>query len=110
VAAKRHLPSAQTVPDRPRSGTVPSWGLKLGTVATVFNVFFFGFGYATTHIKDVTAPLQPPVVHDGVAAPAPTPAPTIAPTTRRGSRTPSVNLGSGLRTSSGAPLTSTRHS
>lgn len=78
-------------------------------MATVFNVFFFGLGYATTHVKNVTAPLQPPVVDAAVAATA-TPAPTLAPSTRRGGRTPTLNLTPSVRTSGGAPLTSTRHS
>ena len=39
--------------------------LKLTAVATVLNVFFFGFGYASANVKDVAAPLQPPVVTTG---------------------------------------------
>src|SRR5947209_136060 len=43
------------------------------------------------------------------AAPVATAAPTLAPATRRGGR-PSATLAPGIRTSPGAPLTSTRHS
>jgi len=85
--------------------------LKLGTVTAVLNVFFLAFGFAAAHTKNVTAPLQPPLVRTdaGQAAPVATAAPTLAPTTRRGSR-PSATLAPGIRTSPGAPLTSTRHS
>jgi hypothetical protein len=99
------------VPDRPRSGTVPSWGLKLGAAAAVLNVFFLAFGFAAAHVKNVTAPLQPPVVRaeGSRVEPLATPVPTIAPTTRRGGR-PGITLQPGIRTSPAAPLTSTRHS
>jgi len=39
--------------------------LKLTAVATVLNVFFFGFGYANANVKQISAPLQPPVVTAG---------------------------------------------
>jgi hypothetical protein len=67
--------------------------------ATVLNVFFFGFGYARANVKDVNAPLQPPVVTSATtrAAPAPTP-------------TPVLTLRRGVRTTTTAPLTTTRHS
>src|SRR5205814_1179734 len=70
-----------------RSGTVPVWVLKLTAIATVLNVFFFGFGYARANVKDVAAPLQPPVLTTAStrATPAPTPAPAL--TLRRGVRT-----------------------
>ena len=53
--------------------------LKLTAVATVLNVFFFGFGYANANVKQIAAPLQPPVVTTAStrAAPAPTPAPAL---------------------------------
>lgn len=72
--------------------------LKLTALATVLNVFFFGFGYARANVKDVAAPLQPPVVTN--TSPA-TPAPTTA---------PAVNLRRGVRTTPSAPLTTTRRS
>lgn len=66
-------------------------------MATVLNVFFFGFGYARANVKDVTAPLQPPVVT--TAGTRATPAPT-----------PALNLRRGVRTTTTAALTTTRHS
>ena len=82
-----------------RSGTVPDWMLKLTAVATVLNVFFFGFGYASANVKDVAAPLQPPVVAAGTtrATPPPTPAPAL-------------NLRRGVRTTTNPAITTTRHS
>jgi len=73
--------------------------LKLTAVATVLNVFFFGFGYANANVKDVAAPLQPPVVNTSATRATPTPAPTPALTLRRG-----------VRTTTGAAVTNTRHS
>jgi hypothetical protein len=75
--------------------------LKLTAIATVLNVFFFGFGYARANVKDVAAPLQPPVVT--TASTRATPAPTATPA-------PALNLRRGVRTTSTAPLTSTHHS
>ena len=82
-----------------RSGTVPAWVLKLTALATVVNVFFFGFGYAHANVKDVAAPLQPPVVTAAStrATPVPTPAPAL-------------NLRRGVRTTATTPITTTRHS
>ena len=103
------LQPVQTVPDRPWSGTVPSWALKLTAVAAVLNVFFFAFGYASTHIKSIAAPLQPPVARAGAAVVIPTP--TAAPTLNTGGgRRATATLRPGIRTSPNAPLTSTRHS
>ena len=95
---KRLAPSADGA-GLARSGTVPVWVLKLTAIATVLNVFFFGFGYARANVKDVTAPLQPPVVTTAStrATPAPTPAPAL-------------NLRRGVRTTTTAALTTTRHS
>jgi hypothetical protein len=73
--------------------------LKLTAVATVLNVFFFGFGYARANVKDIAAPLQPPVVTTATARE--TPAPTTA---------PALSLRRGVRTTATAPLTTTRHS
>jgi len=99
AASKNRLPPSADGAGSARSGTVPAWVLKLTAVATVLNVFFFGFGYARANVKDVTAPLQPPVVTAAStrATPAPTPAPAL-------------NLRRGVRTTSTAPLTTTRHS
>jgi hypothetical protein len=73
--------------------------LKLTAVATVLNVFFFGFGYANANVKQNAAPLQPPVVTTAStrAVRAPTP-------------TPALTLRRGVRTTTGAALTNTRHS
>jgi hypothetical protein len=73
--------------------------LKLTAVAAVVNVFFFGFGYANANVKQLAAPLQPPVVAAGAtrATPAPTPAPAL-------------NLRRGVRTTTNPAITSTRHS
>ena len=73
--------------------------LKLTAVATVLNVFFFGFGYANANVKQISAPLQPPVVTTSTTRATAVPAPTPALTLRRG-----------VRTTTGAALTSTRHS
>jgi hypothetical protein len=72
--------------------------LKLTAIATVLNVFFFGFGYARANVKDLTAPLQPPAVTTASTRTAP--APTSA---------PALNLRRGVRTTTTA-LTTTRHS
>ena len=95
---KRLAPSADGA-GLTRPGTVPVWVLKLTAFATVLNVFFFGFGYARANVKDVAAPLQPPVVTTATtrATPAPTPA-------------SAVNLRRGVRTTAIAPLTRTRGS
>jgi len=72
-------------------------------------VFFFGLGYASSHTKSTDAPLQPQVVGpNATASPAP-PAATVAPSQRRGRGTTGT-LAPGIRTSPGAPLTSTHHS
>jgi len=71
--------------------------LKLTAVATVLNVFFFGFGYASANVKDVAAPLQPPVVNTSATRATPT-------------ATPALALRRGVRTTTGAALTTTRHS
>jgi hypothetical protein len=82
-----------------RSGTVPAWVLKLTAIATVLNVFFFGFGYARANVKDVAAPLQPPVVTTATSRVVPTPTPA-----------PALNLRRGVRTTPNPAITSTRHS
>jgi hypothetical protein len=82
-----------------KSGTVSVWILKLTAIATVLNVFFFGFGYASANVKTAAAPLQPPVVTS--ASRRATPVPTA---------TPAVSLRRGVRTTPNAPLTKTRGS
>jgi hypothetical protein len=99
AASLNRLPPTADGAGLTRSGTVPVWVLKLTAIATVLNVFFFGFGFARANVKDVAAPLQPPVVTTATtrATPAPTPAPAL-------------NLRRGVRTTTTAPLTTTRHS
>ena len=99
AASHNRLPPTADGAGLTRSGTVPVWVLKLTAIATVLNVFFFGFGYARANVKDVAAPLQPPVVTTAAtrATPAPTPAAAL-------------NLRRGVRTTTTAPLTTTRHS
>jgi hypothetical protein len=51
--------------------------LKLGSILTTVLVMVGGFGYASTHLKNPNAPLQPPVEKStGVASAAATPAPS----------------------------------
>ena len=63
--------------------------LKLGSIVATLLVMAGGFGYATTHLKNPNAPLQPPVeksadAKSAVATPAtPTPIPSLV-GTRRG--------------------------
>ena len=73
--------------------------LKLTAIATVLNVFFFGFGYARANVKDLAAPLQPPVVTTATTRAVSTPTPT-----------PALNLRRGVRTTTTTPVTTTRHS
>ncbi|MEK6208111.1 MAG: hypothetical protein AABM32_10770 [Chloroflexota bacterium] len=62
------------------------WALKLGSVVTTLLVLAGGYGYASTHVKNPNAPLQPPVEKSPEAAqatPTPTPIPSLV-GTRRG--------------------------
>jgi hypothetical protein len=72
--------------------------LKLTAVATVLNVFFFGLGYARANVKEVAAPLQPPVARNASVRADPV---TVG--------SWDLTLRGGLRTTPGAPLTATRH-
>jgi hypothetical protein len=63
--------------------------LKLGSAVTTLVVMFGSYAYASTHVKNPNAPLQPPVessaaaVKPAAAAPTPTPIPSLV-GTRRG--------------------------
>jgi hypothetical protein len=63
--------------------------LKLGSIVTTLLVMASGFGYASTHLKNPNAPLQPPVEKSAdeksavVTPPPPTPIPSLV-GTRRG--------------------------
>jgi hypothetical protein len=94
AASKDRLPPSADGAGFTRSGTVPAWVLKLTAIATVLNVFFFGFGYARANVKDIAAPLQPAVVS----------------TVNRATPAPALSLRRGVRTTPNPAITSTRHS
>jgi hypothetical protein len=54
------------------------WALKVGSVVTTLLVLVSGYGYASTHVKNPNAPLQPPVEKSPEAIQA-TPTPTAIP-------------------------------
>lgn len=63
-----------------------AFALKVGSLVTTLLVLAGSFAYATTHVKNVNAPLQPPVAEkatEPTAMPAPTPIPSLV-GTRRG--------------------------
>ena len=95
-----------------------SWALKLSAVFVTLFTLVGSFGYASEHVKNVNAPLQPPVADKpaATAGPSPTPMPSIGPliTIRPGQKTPPpgsqgprLNLEPGVRTATLAPLTFT---
>ena len=100
---------------------MPGWALKLSAVFITLFTLAGSFGYASAHVKNVNAPLQPPVA-DKPAATSVTatasPIPTIGPliTLRPGVRPPTVTpgprltLAPGVRTATLAPLTFTHTS
>ena len=96
---------------------MPAWSLKLSAVFITLFVLVGSFDYATTHVKNPNAPLQPPVADAPVAA-TPSAAPTIGPllTTRPGQRPPSttpgprLTLAPGVLSASLAPITFTHTS
>lgn len=67
------------------------FALKFGSAVTTLVVMFSSYGYASTHVKNPNAPLQPPVETSAAAlksapptaAPTPTPIPSLV-GTRRG--------------------------
>jgi hypothetical protein len=63
------------------------WALKLGSVVTTVLVLLGSYAYASTHVKNPNAPLQPAVERSPTAAPAAvatsTPIPSLV-GTRRG--------------------------
>ena len=71
AASTNRLPPSADGAGPNRSGTVPVWALKLTAIATVLNVFFFGFGYARANVKELAAPLQPPVASTAATRGAP---------------------------------------
>ena len=100
---------------------MPGWALKLSAGFITLFTLAGSFGYASAHVKNVNAPLQPPVADKpaatSVAATA-SPLPSIGPliTLRPGVRPPTVTpgprltLAPGVRTATLAPLTFTHTS
>ena len=81
------------------------WALKLGSLVTTLLVLVGSYAYASTHVKNPSAPLQPPVEESAETsvAPAPTPIPALV-GTRRGnapratsSPAPRLNLQPGVQ-------------
>jgi hypothetical protein len=63
------------------------FALKLGAAVTTLLVMFSSYAYASTHVKNPNAPLQPPVEASPAAVKPATPTPTPIPSlvgTRRG--------------------------
>jgi hypothetical protein len=63
------------------------FALKLGSAVTTLAVMFSGYAYASTHVKNPNAPLQPPVETSVAAVKPAAPTPTAIPSlvgTRRG--------------------------
>jgi len=100
---------------------VPGWALKLSAVFITLFTLAGSFGYASAHVKNVNAPLQPPVADRPAASSGPgtaTPIPSIGPliTLRPGVRAPTVTpgprltLAPGVKTATLAPLTFTHTS
>lgn len=99
---------------------MPAWALKLTAVFVTLFTLAGSFGYASAHVKNANAPLQPPVADKPVAsaAPTPTPVPTVGPlfTLRPGQKPPTITpgprltLAPGVKTATLAPLTFTHTS
>ena len=55
------------------------WALKVGSIVTTLLVLAGSYGYAATHVKNPSAPLQPAVEKspETAAAPTPTPIPSL---------------------------------
>lgn len=98
------------------AASLPAWSLKLGAACITLAALAGSLDYASAHVKNVAAPLQPPVAGRATtASPAPSVAPSIGPliTVRPGQRTaptsaaPRLTLEPGVRSASLAPLTFT---
>lgn len=88
---------------------MPSWSLKLAAMFITLFVLAGSFDYASGHVKNPNAPLQPPVADKPAAAssaPTPTPIPTIGPllSTRPGQRPPTTTPGPRLTLAPGVQL------
>ncbi|HEY8656347.1 MAG TPA: hypothetical protein VIN34_06400 [Candidatus Limnocylindria bacterium] len=101
------------------AASLPAWSLKLGAACITLAALAGSFDYASTHLKNVVAPLQPPVADKpaATAGPLPSAPPSIGPliTQRPGQRNasppssagPRLTLEPGVRTATLAPLTFT---
>jgi hypothetical protein len=101
---------------------VSAWSLKLSAVCITLFMLVGSYDYAQGHLKNPTAPLQPPVADRPTATGAPaataSPAPTIGPLlrTRPGQRQPAITpgprltLAPGVQTATLAPITLTHTS
>ncbi len=100
---------------------MPGWALKLSVVFITVFTLAGSFGYASAHVKNANAPLQPPVADRPAVTSAPataTPVPTIGPllTLRPGQKAPTVTpgpkltLAPGVKSATLAPLTFTHTS
>jgi hypothetical protein len=82
--------------------TAPAWALKLGAVVLTAATLGGSYQYATSHVKNPFAPLQPPVADrprpavepdaEAAAAPSPEPTPMVrqSPTLTVGPASPTV--------------------
>jgi hypothetical protein len=100
---------------------MPAWALKLCAVFVTLFALAGSFGYASAHVKNANAPLQPPLADTPLSTFAPaseTPMPTIGPllTLRPGQKAPTITpgprltLAPGVKTATLAPLTFTHTS
>lgn len=100
---------------------MPAWALKLSAVLVTVFTLAGSFGYASAHVKNVNAPLQPPVADKPAASAPPAtepPAASIGPliTLRPGVKAPSLTpgprltLAPGVKSATLAPLTFTHTS
>jgi hypothetical protein len=100
---------------------MPAWALKLAAIFVTVFTLAGSFGYASAHVKNANAPLQPPVADKPAVASVPataTPVPTIGPliTLRPGQKAPTVTPGPRLtlapavKSATLAPLTFTHTS
>ena len=95
---------------------MPGWALKLSAVFITLFTLAGSFGYASAHVKNVNAPLQPPVAERSGGAATPPPGPSLGPlvSQRPGQRTqapvtpgPRLTIAPGVRNATLAPLTFT---
>jgi hypothetical protein len=93
---------AKTGPGRKRSGPVPAWGLKLGSVMTTLAIFAASFGFAKANLYVTNAPLQPATVAASAATPGASPAVATTRTT--------TTLTSSIRTTTRPAVTVTKSS